>query len=333
MSWINAFLTQSKSLFIHPCKTTNMNLKRISSCILGMLFLAVPSQAQKPNVLAWTEWNQTTPASIKPTLSFTDSSINAFAGCNQIFGSYTLTGSKLTFSSLGSTRKACEAGKMKLEQDFMASLTKVRSFTLSKDGKILNLSAKGTRLSFKLARETPSGFVTSGRKTLNVSPEMTACFDNAQKQCLLLEDLSDGTGWGKFTENQIEGLNFEVGYSYQIQVVIETNTRTKQRRLRLLEIIMQHWSKSVTPTANQKIFEIAPNLADCVAMIKTQCMQVREPDGNWGNFFGSIEGFTFKPDFSYKLLVTVSKIENPPADSPNLKYTLVRLLDLDPVRR
>jgi hypothetical protein len=60
---------------------------------------------------------------------------------------------------------------------------------------------------------------------------------------------------------------------------------------------------------------------------------VREPDGNWGNFFGSIEGFTFKPDFSYKLLVTVSKIENPPADSPNLKYTLVRLLDLDPVRR
>jgi heat shock protein HslJ len=298
-----------------------------------MLFFTISGQAQQSNPLAWKQWNQVTPNSVKPTLAFSDSSINAFAGCNQIFGFYKQSGSSLKFSSLGSTKKACEASKMKLEQNFMNSLGKIQSFKLSKDGKTLNLTGKNTRLSFGFAREILNGFVASGRKTLNVSPEMTACFDDAQKQCLLLEDLSDGTGWGKFTESQIEGLNFEAGYSYQIQVAIETNNRTNQRRLRLLEIIMQHWAKPVTPSADQKIFEIAPNLADCVAMIKTQCMQVREPGGNWGNFFGSIEGFTFKHDFSYKLLVTVSKIENPPADSPNLKYTLVRLLDLDPVRR
>jgi heat shock protein HslJ len=310
-----------------------MNFKRISSCLVGICFLLVTGQAQNNNRLAWTQWNQITPSSIKPTLSFTDSSITGFAGCNQIFGSYKQTDSKLTFSSLSSTRKACEASKMKLERNFMDSLSKIQVFKLSKDGKTLTLTGKNTRLSFGFARETLNSFVESGRKTLNVAPATTTCFEDSQKQCLSLEDLSDGTGWGKFTESQIEGLNFEAGYSYQIQVAIETNDRTKQRRLRLLEVITQHWTKPVTPSATQKILEIAPNLADCVGVMKTQCMQVREPGGNWGNFFGAIEGFTFKPDYSYKLLVNVSKIENPPADSPNLKYTLVRLLDLDPVRR
>ncbi len=315
------------------CHTKIMNLKPISSCVVGICFLLMTGQAQNNNRLAWTEWNQTTPNSIKPTLAFTDSSISGFASCNQIFGSYKLTGATLTFSSLGSTRKACEASKMKLERNFMDSLSKIQSFRLSKDGKTLTLTGKNTRLSFGFARETPNGFVESGRKTLNVAPATTACFDDSQKQCLLLEDLSDGTGWGKFTESQIEGLNFEAGYSYQIQVAIETNPRNQQRRLRLLELVMQHWTKPVTLNANQKILEIAPNLADCVGVVKTQCMQVREPGQNWANFFGAIEGFTFKPDYSYKLLVNVSKLENPPADGSSLKYTLVRLLDLDPVRR
>jgi heat shock protein HslJ len=327
------FLTQAETSFMRLCHTKTMNLKRISSCVVGICFLLMTSQAQNSNRLAWTEWNQTTPSSIKPMLAFTDSSINGFAGCNQIFGSYKLTSSKLTFSSLGSTRKACEASKMKLERNFMDSLVKIQSFRLSKDGKTLTLTGQNTRLSFSFARETPNGFVESGRKTLNIAPTTTACFDDSQKQCLLLEDLSDGTGWGKFTENQIEGLNFEAGYSYQIQVAIETNTRTKQRRLRLLEVIMQHWTKPVSPSATQKILEVAPNIADCVGVMKTQCMQVREPGQNWANFFGVIEGFTFKPDYSYKLLVNITKLENPPADGSSLKYTLVRLLDLDPVRR
>jgi heat shock protein HslJ len=311
-----------------------MNFKRISSCVVGMVFLMVSGQAQSNNRLVWTEWNQITPSTIKPTLAFTDSSMSAFAGCNRIFGSYKLTGSKLSFSNLGSTKMACEASKMKLEQTFVDALAKIQSFKLSKDGKTLNLTGKNTRLNFGFARATPNAFVESSRKILNVSPEKTPCFDDAQKQCLLLEDLSDGTGWGKFTESQIEGLNFEAGYSYQIQVAVETNPRNQQRRLRLLELVMQHWTKAVTPNVNQRILEVAPNLADCVGVVKTQCLQVREVGSNWQNFFGTIEGFSYKPDYSYKLLVNVTKLENPPADGSSLiKYSLVRLLDLDPVRR
>jgi hypothetical protein len=149
----------------------------------------------------------------------------------------------------------------------------------------------------------------------------------------LLEDGSTENGWGKFTEEKIEGLKFETGYSYELQIAVETNPRSNQRRLRLLEVIQQHWTKPVQPSASQKILEIAPTLEDCVGVVKTQCMQVREMGGDWENFFGSIEGFTFKPDYSAKILVNLTKLENPPADGSSLKYTLVRLLDLDPVRR
>ncbi len=310
-----------------------MNFKRISSCVVGMVFLMVAGQAQSNNRLAWTEWNQNTPGSIKPSIVFTDSSISAFAGCNRIFGQYNLKGSSLSFSKLGSTRMACEEAKMKLERNFIDTLTKIQGFKLSKDGKTLNLIGKNTRLNFGFARATPNAFVESSRKILNVSPQMTTCFDDAQKQCLLLEDLSDGTGWGKFTESGIEGLNFEAGYSYQIQVAVETNPRNQQRRLRLLELVMQHWTKPVVPSANQKILEVAPTLVDCVGVGQTQCLQVREPGRDWQILLGVIEKFNFKPNFSYKLLVYVINEQNPPNNASDSKYALVRLLDLDPVRR
>ena len=314
-------------------QTKTINFKRLSSYLLGLFLLSFPSQAQKQNQLAFTEWKQVVPSSTKPTLIFSDSNISGFAGCNQIFGKYKTDGSSLQLSNLGSTKKACQASTMKLEQEFMAALAKVRSFKLSKDSKNLTLIGKSVRLGFNLARVTPNAYIESARKIVNVAPNFIACFDDAQKQCLLLEDLSDGTSWGKFTETQIEGLNFEVGYSYQVQIAIETNPRSNERRLRLLEIVQQHWTKPVQPTSTQKILEIAPTLEDCVGVVKTQCLQVREAGGDWGNFFGNIEGFTFKADYSAKILVNVTKLENPPADGSSLKYTLVRLLDLDPVRR
>ena len=140
-----------------------MNFKRISSCILGVFLLTVTGEAQSNNRLAWTEWTQVTPTSIKPSLAFTDSSMSAFAGCNRIFGSYKLTGSKLSFASLGSTKIACEDSKMKLERQFLDALVKIQSFKLSKDGKTLNLIGKNTRLNFGFARATPNAFVESSR--------------------------------------------------------------------------------------------------------------------------------------------------------------------------
>ncbi|MCC5854170.1 MAG: META domain-containing protein [Idiomarina sp.] len=46
------------------------------------------------------------------------------AGCNRFFGSYQLSGEGIRFAQMGSTRMACEADRMALEQDFLRILSR-----------------------------------------------------------------------------------------------------------------------------------------------------------------------------------------------------------------
>jgi heat shock protein HslJ len=298
-----------------------MNIKSILVLafwgIMGSSSLAAPS-----NPLLWTEWTLTTSSSTKPTLVFTDKNISGFTGCNQFSGSYKFEGNKIVFSRLVSTKRACEPALMKLEQQFTAALAKITAFNLSKDGKSLVLTGQGSRLSFALARVTPNGFVQTMRKIVNVQPDLVNCFDDSSKQCLMLEDITPSdTMWGKFTETRIQGFKFEAGYSYQLEIAVENNARTGERRLRWLETTMQRWDRAVTLSTGQRILEIAPAWADCAGK---ECLQLREPGQDWQNFPGSIGGFKYKPDYSYKLLVKGDAASG---------YILVRLLTKNPVVR
>lgn len=68
-------------------------------------------------------------------------------------------------------------------------------------------------------------------------------------------------------------------------------------------------------------------LVDCVGVGPQKCMQTRtSPKGEWTLFYGGIDGFRYEPGYRYKLKVNVSKIKNPPMDSSNLKYSLVKVL-------
>jgi heat shock protein HslJ len=280
------------------------------------------SRAASVNPLEWTEWTLTTPSSTKPTLVLTDKGIGGFAGCNRFSGSYTLKGNTIVFSKLVSTKRACEPALMKLEQQYTTALGKITAFNLSKDKKSLVLTGQGARLTFALARVTPSGFKATERRIVNVQPDFVSCFDEASKQCLLLEDITPSdTSWGKFTEAKIQGFKFEPGYSYQLEIAVEINARTGERRLRRLETTMQRWEQAVTLAADQRVLEIAPNWAECAGK---PCLQLREPGQDWQNFPGVIRGFTYKPDYSYKLLVKGDATSG---------YTLVRLLEKNPVVR
>jgi len=42
----------------------------------------------------------------------------------------------------------------------------------------------------------------------------------------------------------------------------------------------------------------------------------------WNKFYGSIEGFDYKPGFIYDLKVLEEGVPNPPADGSSIKYTL-----------
>jgi len=81
-----------------------------------------------------------------------------------------------------------------------------------------------------------------------------------------------------------------------------------------------------------KTLYVGPELVDCVGVAPMQCMQVKEdPNGEYQNFFSSIEGFTFEPGYTYELRVNVESIANPPADGSSLRYTLVEIVSQTPV--
>ena len=77
--------------------------------------------------------------------------------------------------------------------------------------------------------------------------------------------------------------------------------------------------------------EVAPHRRACTGMFKMQCLMVRErvpgqPTPKWEPLFGDIAGFTHIPGKRYKLRVRKDLIENPPADTPNTTYTLLKVL-------
>ena len=61
-----------------------------------------------------------------------DGRVSGSAGCNNYFGSYTVTGSSLSTSSIGSTKMNCPGtGIMQQENTYLASLGKTAGFTIS----------------------------------------------------------------------------------------------------------------------------------------------------------------------------------------------------------
>ncbi len=77
-----------------------------------------------------------------------------------------------------------------------------------------------------------------------------------------------------------------------------------------------------------KILYIDSSLVDCVGVGPQQCMLVKEnPNSEWELFYDSIEGFEYQEGTEYKISVTITEIQNPPADSSSLKYILVEILE------
>lgn len=72
---------------------------------------------------------------------------------------------------------------------------------------------------------------------------------------------------------------------------------------------------------------IAAQTEPCSAgAMKKDCMKVkyRADNPEWELFYDNIEGFTYEPGNEYELIVNVEKVDNPPADASDLKYTLVK---------
>jgi heat shock protein HslJ len=61
-----------------------------------------------------------------------NSRVTGFAGCNRMFGGYSLNGESLKFDQVGATKMACvEEGRMQLESDFFETLSKVARWKIT----------------------------------------------------------------------------------------------------------------------------------------------------------------------------------------------------------
>lgn len=93
---------------------------------------------------------------------------------------------------------------------------------------------------------------------------------------------------------------------------------------------------SVTaPTATgTKTLLVSEKIVDCEGEGPMKCMQTRASEKEeWSLFYGSIEGFTHDPAFSYELEVEVLPNPNPPAGGSSLRYRLVKIAAKKPIAR
>ena len=73
---------------------------------------------------------------------------------------------------------------------------------------------------------------------------------------------------------------------------------------------------------------IGPERVECEGVAPMMCLQVAESeDGDYQLFHDTIEGFYCQEGTSYVIDVSITEVENPPADASSLQYTLVEIVE------
>lgn len=81
------------------------------------------------------------------------------------------------------------------------------------------------------------------------------------------------------------------------------------------------------PSPHELTIQVGPEQVDCVGVAPMRCLRVKyQATGEWENFNGKIAGFEYEPGHTYTLLVSRETLDNPPADAPNLRLTLVKIV-------
>jgi len=123
-----------------------------------------------------------TPAD-SPAAHGDENSINGQSGCNNFFGTYTLSGDRLTAGPLGVTQMMCDELTMQVEQDLLAGLEDVQSYQILLDQLTINTSNGSMQFSAdRLPLEGPRWILTGSGSIENPQPPLagsgfTANFD------------------------------------------------------------------------------------------------------------------------------------------------------------
>ena len=94
----------------------------------------------------------------------------------------------------------------------------------------------------------------------------------------------------------------------------------------LAAALMLAGCQQVTAPEGETLFVNAA-LVPCIGVGPMQCMQVKESkEQDWTLFYNHIQGFTFEPGYLYELKIAKFKVDNAPADAPNIRYELLQLV-------
>ena len=73
---------------------------------------------------------------------------------------------------------------------------------------------------------------------------------------------------------------------------------------------------------------IGPERVECEGVAPMMCLQVAESeDGDYQLFYDTIEAFDYQEGTSYVIDVSITEVEDPPADASSLQYTLVEIVE------
>jgi heat shock protein HslJ len=125
-------------------------LMRQTAWFVFLIFAACVAQSTAAS-LDGTSWTLTTSPHI--TLQFADGRASGSGGCNQYHGTYTVSGSSLTFGPTASTRRACaEDERNRQETQYFDALSRVAAYEVAGERLTLRDAAGATLLEFT-ARE------------------------------------------------------------------------------------------------------------------------------------------------------------------------------------
>lgn len=144
-----------------------------------------------------------------------------------------------------------------------------------------------------------------------------------------------------FASSALAGEQFCVKAADNIKICAQAESKEAAidlltNNLQSSEVLKAHYEAALKELSNQNIASedqllmmINREQVDCMGVGPMKCLQVKysldQPE--WENFYSGIQGFEFEEGNHYLLRVKKSMIENPPADTPSIRYELLEVID------
>jgi heat shock protein HslJ len=196
------------------------------------------------------------------TLVFWDDGTFGFkADCNSGSGSYTVEGNRIEFGPMMTTLAMCPPES--LYDQYLARLGDVEGFGMTAGKLVLSLKEDAGEMYFAnggLAEKPMEPEIAPIEKTLYVGPEKVDCVGVGPMECFQVKENPDGE-WQNFYD-QIEGFDWEPGYTYEIRVAVHQVENPpadgSSLRYELIEVVDKVETPSESEKAKQYIEIILP---------------------------------------------------------------------------